>query len=102
MPEDGVAGRPDKTRDLITIGAPDHSELYPSVTYGEKVGDAGSWGGGMDMHAGVAPAPELYPPVHFVMGHLTGVFSPHSKSKHRCMTQLALFHRLLDNVIIAG
>src|ERR1700722_8268016 len=101
--EDRVAMWPDETRDLICVAAADHGELYPSIAHSIKeIGDAGSWSGGMDMHAGGAPNPELYPPVHFVMGHLTEVFSPHSKSKDRCMTQLALFHRLLDNVIIAG
>src|ERR1700722_1251397 len=101
--ENRVAMWPDETSDLICVAAADHGELYPSIAHSIKeIGDAGSWSGGMDMHAGGAPNPELYPPVHFVMGHLTEVFSPHSKSKDRCMTQLALFHRLLDNVIIAG
>src|SRR3984885_11086249 len=70
VPENRVALWADETRDLICVAAADHSELYPSIAHSIKeIGDAGSWRGGMDMHAGVAPNPELYPPVHFVMGH---------------------------------
>ena len=93
---------PNKTRDLIDISAADHGELYPAIAYVKKIGDAGSGGHGVEMHAGIAPLPELYPPVQFVIGHLTEVLSPHPKSKYRCVTQLGLFDRLLDNVVVAG
>jgi len=101
--EDSVAMWPDETRDLICVAAADHGELYPSIAHKVKeIGDAGSSGGSVDFHTRVALIPELYPPVQLVIGHLTEVVSPHAESKDRCVTQLGLYHRLLDNVVVAG
>jgi hypothetical protein len=94
---------PDETRDLICVAAADHGELYPSIAHNVKeIGDAGSGGGSVDFHARVAPIPNLYPPVQLVIGHLTEVVSLLSESKDRCVTQLGLYHHLLDNVVVAG
>ena len=101
MPENGVAMGPNETRDLMDISAADHSELYPAITHIKKIGDAGS-GGSVDFHTRVALIPNLYPPVQLVSGHLTEVVSPHAESKDRGVTQLGLYHRLLDNVVVAG
>ncbi len=95
--------RPDETRDLICVAAADHCELYPPIAHSIKeIGDAGSGGGGVDFHTRVPLIPELYPPVQLVRGHLTEVVSPQAESKDRCVTQLGLYHRLLDNVVVAG
>ena len=102
MPKDVMAMGPNKTRDLIDISAADHSELYPAITYIKKIGDAGSGRPGVELHAGIAPLPEVDPTVQFVIGHLTEVLSPHPKRKHRGVTQLGLSDRLLDNVVVAG
>jgi hypothetical protein len=40
--EDGVTMWPNKTRDLICIGAADHGELYLAIAHTKKIGDAGS------------------------------------------------------------
>ena len=94
---------PNETRDLIDISAADHGELYPSIAHNVKeIGDAGSGGGSVDFHTRVALIPELYPPVQLVRGHLTEILSPHPESKDRGVTQLGLYHRLLDNVVVAG
>ena len=93
---------PNKTRDLIDISAADHGELYPAIAYIKKIGDTGSGSPGVELHTGIVLLPEPYPPVQFVMGHLTQVLSPHPKRKHRGVTQLGLSDRLLDNVVVAG
>ena len=79
MPEHGVAMGPNETRNLIDISAADHSEVYPAITYIKKIGDASSGSPGVELHGGIAPLPEPYPPVHFVIGHVTEVLSPHPK-----------------------
>ena len=93
---------PDKSRDLIDISAADHGELYPSMAHVKKIGDTGSGSLGVELHARVAPLPEVDPPVQLVAGHFTEVVSPHAESKDRCVTQLSFNHRLLDNVVVAG
>ena len=91
-----------ETRDLIDVSAADHGELCPAITYIKKIGDTGSGSPGVELHAGIAPLPEVDPPVQLVAGHFTEVVSPHAESKDRCVTQLGLYHRLLDNVVVAG
>lgn len=102
MPENGVAMWPNETRDLIDIRAADHSELYPAITYIKKIGDTGSGSPGVELHAGIVPLPELDLAVQFAIGHFTEVLSPHAEGKYRCVTQLGLSDRLLDNVVVAG
>ena len=91
-----------ETRDLIDIAVADHSELYLSIAHIKKIGDAGSGGGSVDFHTRVALIPGLCPPVQLVMGHLTEVVSPRAEGKDRCVTQLGLYHRLFDDVVVAG
>ena len=93
---------PNETRDLICIGAADYGELYPATTHVKEVGDPGSGSPGVELYAGIALLPDVDPPVQFVMGHLTEVVSPHAESKDRCVTQLGLYHRQLDDVVVAG
>lgn len=93
---------PNETRDLIDISAADHGELYPSIARIKKIGDTGSGSPGVELHAGIAPLPEVDPTVQLVRGHLSEVLSPHAESKDRGVTQLGLYHRLLDNVVVAG
>ena len=93
---------PNETRDLICIGAADYGELYPATTHVKEVGDTGSGSESVELDAGIALLPDVHPPLHFVMGHLTEVLSPHAESKDRCVTQLSLFDRPLDDVVIAG
>ena len=89
-------------RDLVCIGAADYGELYPATTHVKEVGDAGSGGESVELNAGVALLPDAHPPLHLVMGHLTEVLLPHPKRKRRRATQLSLFDRPLDDVVIAG
>ena len=89
-------------RDLICIGAADYGELYPATAHVKEVGDAGSGGESVELDAGIALLPDADPALHLVMGHLTEVLLPHPKCKHRRATQLSLFDRLLDDVVIAG
>jgi hypothetical protein len=93
---------PNETRDLICIGAADYGELYLATTHVKEVGDAGSGGESVELDAGIALLPDAHPALHLVMGHLTEVFLPHPKCKHRRATQLSLFDRPLDDVVIAG
>ena len=93
---------PNETRDLIDISAADYGELYPATTHVKEVGDPGSGSESVELDAGMTPLPEVDPPLHFVMGHLTEVLLPHAESKDRCATQLSLFDRPLDDVVVAG
>jgi hypothetical protein len=93
---------PNETRGLICIGAADYGELYTATTNVKEVGDAGSGGESVELNAGVALLPDAHPPLHLVMGHLTEVLLPHPKRKRRRATQLSLFDRPLDDVVIAG
>ena len=93
---------PNKTRDLIDVSAADHGELYPAIAYIKKIGDTGSGSPGVELHAGIAPLPEVDLTVQFVIGHFTEILSPHPKRKHRGVTQLGLSDRLLDNIVVAG
>ena len=92
---------PNETRDLIDISAADHGELYPSIARIKKIGDTGSGSPGVELHAGIAPLPEVDLTVQFVIGHFTEVLSPHPKRKHRGVTQLGFSDRLLNNVVVA-
>ena len=102
MPENGVAMWPNETRDLIDISAADYSELYPAITCIKKIGDTGSGGPGVELHAGIVPLPELDLAVQFVIGHFTEILSPRAEGKDRRVTQLGLFDRLRDNVVVTG
>ena len=93
---------PNETRDLICIGAADYGELYPATTHVKEVGDPGSGSPGVELHARIAPLPEVDPPVQLVRGYFTEVVSPNRKRKHRGVAQLRFFDRLLDNVVVAG
>ena len=93
---------PKETRDLIDITAADHGELYPAIAYIKKIGDTGSGSPGVELHAGIAPLPEVDPPVQLVMANLTEVLTPHPKCKHGGVAQLSLSDRTLDDVVIAG
>ena len=93
---------PNETRDLIDISAADHGELYPSIARIKKIGDTGSGSPTLELHAGIAPLPEVDPTVQLVRGHLTEILSPHPKRKHRGVTQLGFSDRLLDNIVVAG
>ena len=89
-------------RDLICIGAADYGELDPATTHVKEVGDPGSGSERVELDAGTALLPDAHPALHLVLGHLTEVLLPHPKCKHRRATQLSLFDRLLDDVVIAG
>ena len=95
---------PDETRDLIDIGATDHGELYPSIAHSVKeIGDAGSGCGSVDFHTRVsADSRTCTRRSSSSGGHLTEILSPHAESKDRGVTQLGLYQRLLDNVVVAG
>jgi hypothetical protein len=91
---------PNETRDLVSIAAADYGELYRSVHNGGEVRNI-IWGGcSADFYARVAPTPALHPTVQLVTGHVAEVISQLSKGKNRCVAQLRLLHRLLDNVIV--
>ena len=93
---------PNETRDLICIGAADYGELYPATTHVKEVGDPGSGSESVELDAGIALLPDVHPPLHLVMRHLTEVLLPHPKCKHRSVTQLSLCNSPLDDVVIAG
>ena len=93
---------PNETRDLICIGAADYGELYPATTHVKEIGDPGSGSESVELNAGIALLPDVNPSHHFVMGHLTEVLLPHPECKHPRATQLSLFDRLLDDIVIAG
>ena len=86
----------------VCIGASDYGELYPATTDVKEVGDAGSGGESVELDARIALLPDAHPALHLVMGHLTEVLLPHPKRKHLRATQLSLFDRPLDDVVIAG
>ena len=54
-------------RDLICIGAADHGELYPAIAHIKEIGDAGSRGDSVELHAGIALLPDAHPPVQLLM-----------------------------------
>ena len=93
---------PNETRYLVCIGAADYGELYPATTHVKEVGDPGSGSESVELDAGIALLPDVHPLVQFVMGHLTEVLLPHSKRKHSCATQLRLFDRPVNDVVVAG
>jgi hypothetical protein len=85
MPEDGVAMRPEETRDLVGIGTADHDELDRSIHNGKELGNFGSGGAGVNLDARVAPTPALHPSVQLVTWYVTRLFLRHSESEDRCM-----------------
>lgn len=97
MAKDGVAMRSKDTRDLVSVGTTDYGELDRSVHNGKEVGDFGSGSPGVNFYAGVVLAPALHPSVQLVCGHVAGLPLRNSESENRCMTQLGLSDRLLDD-----
>ena len=100
MPEDGVAMRPEETRDLVHIRIADHGELYRPVHNSKELGNFGSGGTRVNLYARVAPTQVLHASVQLVTGHVTGVFLQHSESEDGRVAQLRLPHRLLDDVVV--
>jgi hypothetical protein len=93
---------PNEIRDLICIGPADHGELYPAIARVKEIGYAGSSGGGVKLYARIALLPDAHPPVQLGTRRLSEVLLPRPKRKHRSVSQLSLFDRPLDDVVIAG